>query len=148
MDIKQGIYYLVNTELLPDAIRDTARAKELIAGGKLTQKEALKAVGISRSTYYKYKDGVFSFYSQGDHATMELDLSLEHSAGVLSRVLNEIAEAGGNVLTIHQELPTAEGAEVTLRISTLNARQSPAEIADRLTYLRGVLSVRPGSIRL
>ncbi|MFR4402194.1 MAG: ACT domain-containing protein, partial [Peptococcus niger] len=55
--------YIVDERILPEAILKTAQTKELLAKfPALTINEAVKQIGISRSAFYKYRDGVFPFY--------------------------------------------------------------------------------------
>ena len=54
--------YIVSKEILPEAIIKTAQAKELLLRGEaLTVNEAVDKVGISRSAFYKYRDGVTTY---------------------------------------------------------------------------------------
>ncbi len=115
-------YYIVSGEILQDVIKKVVEVKELLHQGIVKDiTEGVKAVGISRSAYYKYKDKVFNVSEgiQGQKAT--LAMLLTHKAGVLSRILDTIAAQGGNVLTISQDLPINNSANVviTLDISSL-----------------------------
>ena len=52
-------FYLVDFQVLPEAIKKTIRIKESLKNGRVkTINEALSAMNISRSAYYKYKDHV------------------------------------------------------------------------------------------
>ena len=56
-------YYLVERTLLPEVFQRVIEANEAIASGKAaTASEAAKIAGLSRSAYYKYKDGVRPFF--------------------------------------------------------------------------------------
>src|ERR1700687_1433612 len=53
-------YYLVREDILPEAVLKTVQAKELLAHGSVkTIHDAVDQVGLSRSAFYKYKDGIF-----------------------------------------------------------------------------------------
>lgn len=115
-------YYIVSGEILQDVVKKVVEVKELLHKGIVKDiTEGVKVVGISRSAYYKYKDKVFTVSEgiQGQKATVAMLLS--HKAGVLSRILDTIAAKGGNVLTISQDLPINNSANVviTLDISSL-----------------------------
>ena len=115
-------YYIVSGDILQDVVKKVVEVKELLHKGMVKDiTEGVKAVGISRSAYYKYKDKVFTVSEgiQGQKAT--LAILLAHRAGVLSRILDTIAAQGGNVLTISQDLPINNSANVviTLDISSL-----------------------------
>ncbi|WP_426348110.1 ACT domain-containing protein [Alloiococcus sp. CFN-8] len=115
-------YYIVSGDILQDVVKKVVEVKELLHKGIVKDiTEGVKAVGISRSAYYKYKDKIFTVSEgiQGQKATVAMLLS--HKAGVLSRILDTIAAKGGNVLTISQDLPINNSANVviTLDISSL-----------------------------
>ena len=53
-------YYIVDSTILPDVLDKVIEARSLLQNGEVKQvSEAVKRVGISRGTYYKYKDYVF-----------------------------------------------------------------------------------------
>ena len=53
-------FYMVKKKALPEILLKVAEANVLLNRGKAkTIKEAIDAVGISRSSYYKYKDDIF-----------------------------------------------------------------------------------------
>ena len=58
-------YYVVSGDILPDVLEQVMQARILLQSGKAKRiSEAVKMVGISRGTYYKYKDAVFSFNAE------------------------------------------------------------------------------------
>ena len=60
---KTNDFLIVSKNILREAILKTAKAKELLVKGDVyTMNDAVERVGLSRSAYYKYKDGVFPFY--------------------------------------------------------------------------------------
>src|SRR5690554_5110849 len=98
--------YLVQEHVLPQVLRKTAEAKELLKNGRAaTVNKAVQAVGISRGAFYKYRDYISPFREASRGKILTISLILKHTAGVLSAVLNEIAAAGGNILTINQGIP-------------------------------------------
>ena len=52
-------YLIINKKVLPDYFEKVVDAKNLVEHG-FDVSSAVKKVGISRSTYYKYKDYVFT----------------------------------------------------------------------------------------
>ena len=55
-------YYLVAAEVLPKIFLKVAEANRLLRAGEVnTAGDAAKAVGISRSAYYKYRDAIQPF---------------------------------------------------------------------------------------
>lgn len=116
---KNGQFLLVRTDILPEAIRKTAQVKELLTKREaLTVNQAVAKVGLSRSAFYKYRDGVFPFYEATRGKIVTIILLLEHRAGVLSGVLNAIARTRGNILTINQGIPLEGMANATFSLET------------------------------
>ena len=66
--------------------------------------EAVDAVGISRSSFYKYKDAVRPFNDMLHGRIVTIQVMLRDEPGVLSGVLNLFADTGINVLTINQKM--------------------------------------------
>ena len=72
------------------------------AGNVKDVSEAAKAVGISRSTYYKYKDYVFPIGEGAGERKAVVSMTLSHKAGLLGEVLGCLSTQGANILTINQ----------------------------------------------
>ena len=135
-------YYIVQQEILPDAIKKTAIAKELLAKGEaFTVNEAAEKVGLSRSAFYKYKDGVFPFFEASKGKIITLTLLLEHRSGVLSTVLNTIAASQGNILTINQGIPLQGMADASVSIETNEMVDGIESLITTIKSIPGVLKV-------
>lgn len=116
-------YLLIDTSILPDCYEGVIEARALLASGRAKDvSEAVKSVGISRSTYYKYKDYVFALNSDTECQKAIVSFTLSHKAGVLGEVLKVLSDNGANILTISQNLPINSQAHVvvTLDISHLS----------------------------
>ena len=135
-------FFIVAKEILPDAILKTAQAKELLIKGEaLTVNESVEAVGLSRSAFYKYKDGVFPFYQASKEKIITIALILEHHSGVLSHVLSCIANLRGSVLTINQGIPLQGVANVSISIETAGMSGNPEDLLTTLGQLTGVKKI-------
>ena len=56
---KKDKFYLVQEDILPEAIKKTIKVKEILKLGEVkTINEAVEKMDLSRSAYYKYKDYV------------------------------------------------------------------------------------------
>ena len=104
--------------------------------------EAVRRVGISRSTYYKYKDHVFEPGETTGGRKAVLELMLDHQPGVLSAVLSRLFGAGANILTITQSLPVLGKASVTLTIDVEGVSRGIGALVSALEKVGGVDSVR------
>lgn len=135
-------YLIVSKEILPDYYEKVIEARCLIDSGKARGvSEAVKCVGISRSTYYKYKDFVFKPSPNfGRKAT--ISFFLDHHKGILSNLLNIIAEKNGNILTISQDIPINNIAIVTMTIDVLELLIPVEELIIDISSLNGVTSAK------
>ena len=113
----EGKYLIVDKALLPPYCEKIALVKELIDEGKAADvSQAVKMAGISRSTFYKYRDMVrdISTVSMGRHAI--ISMMMRHSVGTLSSVLNIISRYGYSVWTITQNPPVDSKANVVITL--------------------------------
>ncbi|MBX6394873.1 MAG: ACT domain-containing protein [Alicyclobacillaceae bacterium] len=132
-------YYLVAEEILPEAMLKTVQVKNMLARGEAeTVHDAVARVGLSRSAFYKYRDLVFLYDEDGRERVVTLSLILEHRTGVLSVVLNVIAQAGGNVITINQGMPVHQAALVTVMVDVSGMVTSVDVLVERLSQVNGV----------
>jgi len=138
----KNAFYVIKWEFLPDVFKKTLMVKELLSkGAAKTVNEAVLEIGISRSAYYKYKDGVFPYYQMSEGRIITLSFYLDHRPGTLSRVLNIVAQAGGNIIMINQGIPVQGVAYVSISIETLNLEYSAEELINRIKQLEGIKKV-------
>ncbi|AGA69757.1 ACT domain-containing protein [Desulfitobacterium dichloroeliminans LMG P-21439] len=135
-------FLIISKNILPEAILKTAQAKELLVKGDAqTINEAVDRVQLSRSAFYKYKDGVFPFYEASKEKIITLSLTLENTAGVLSNVLNTIACFRANILTINQGIPLQGIANVTISIENTGMVDTPENLLAGLGEIQGVRKI-------
>lgn len=133
---------LVDTAVLPEVFLKVVEAKRLLAIGKVRNiTEAAKAVGISRSAMYKYKDSVFIHNENIDENVVTLNTSLVDRPGVLSGFINELSHMGANILTVNQNIPVDGVAPVSVS-ARLGQNIETAGLVQRLERLDGVVDVR------
>ncbi len=136
---KEETYYLVRKDLLPEAIIKTVDVKQTIERGEAeTILAAVRDIGLSRSAFYKYRDGVFPFNAMMKEKIIVIAFNLEHRSGVLSRVLRYIAESGSSILTINQSIPLQGLAHVTMSIDTSMMESYISNLIDGLNEVEGV----------
>jgi chorismate mutase len=127
-------FYLVREDVLPEAMKKTLDAKEMIERGRAESVwDAVQRVDLSRSAFYKYRDTVFPFHTVVNERIITLFFHLEDRSGTLSQLLGIVATSGCNVLTIHQTIPLQGRANVTL---SLNVSEMIVEMDELLTKLR------------
>ncbi|WP_105618212.1 ACT domain-containing protein [Vallitalea okinawensis] len=136
-------YYIVEYSALPEVFLKVVEAKKLIESQQaLTVQEAVDMVGISRSSFYKYKDTISPFYEYSRGKTITLALKLDDEPGVLSKVLNNIAGSRCNILTIHQSIPINGIADLTISIELVGTSEDMSEILSTLGELKGVHKIK------
>ena len=136
-------FLLVDKEILPECYLKVMEAKELLLSGKAKDiTEASKIIGIARSTYYKYKDYVFTPNSDTECRKALISFTLYHKSGILSEVLNFISEKGANILTITQNLPVNKRANVVLSLDVSQLSTDITAILEELGAKDGVTGTK------
>ncbi|MBQ2619646.1 MAG: ACT domain-containing protein [Oscillospiraceae bacterium] len=134
--------YLVEASMLPDVFLRVCEAKELLARGTVrTVAEATARAGISRSAYYKYKDSITPFRDVRRDRIVTMSLITQDRPGALSSVLTLFAEAGANILTINQSIPTNGVGVVTISFTAEDLRSGLDELRERLSALPTVVDL-------
>ena len=84
---EKGQYYVLKEKAVPEVLLKVVEAKRLIESGKIASvQEATEKVGISRSSFYKYKDDIFPFHDTAKGRTITLVIQLDDEPGLLSVV--------------------------------------------------------------
>ncbi|TCP63580.1 chorismate mutase [Heliophilum fasciatum] len=136
-------FFLVDGDILPEAILKTAIVNEMLAKGEVAKvSDAVEKVGLSRSAYYKYKDGVLPSPGSGPQPVISVRLVLEHQPGILSRVLNTVAAVDGNILTINQAVPERGMAAVAIVLDISRMVIDIPRLLGELRRMTGVRSVQ------
>ena len=136
-------YLIIHKSILPEYYEKVVKARHLIEDGKIKDvSQAVKEVGISRSTYYKYKDCILEPTEISGGRKAVLSMMLTHEQGVLSALLIRISEARANVLTITQSLPIREKASVTISLDISEVGGNLSEFIAELGAVPGVEQVR------
>ena len=103
---KKTKFYLVKEKAVPEVLLKVVEAKRILDAEKMTTvQEATERVGISRSSFYKYKDDIQPFHEQAKGRTVTFILQMDDTPGILSDILKTVADFRGNILTIHQSIP-------------------------------------------
>ena len=140
--LKKDKFYLVQEDILPEAIKKTIKVKEILKLGEAkTINEAVERMDLSRSAYYKYKDYVFPFYEIAQGKIVSITVSMSNDPGMLSSILRAIAESNGSILTINQDIPLQGIANVTIAFETKDLSTTLEECLDNIRSIRGILKV-------
>lgn len=136
-------FYIIDKEVLPEVFLKVMEVKNLLETEKmLTVQEATEIVGISRSSFYKYKDSIMPFYEKGRGQTITILIKLKDEAGRLSDLLNDIAGFEVNVLTINQMIPMNGIALINICMQTQNMKMEIGEFLEHIQSVTGVQSVK------
>lgn len=132
-------YYVVRNKAVPEVLLKVVEAKRLLDSEKaITVQEATERVGISRSSFYKYKDDIFPFHDNARGKTITFVLQMDDKPGLLSAVLKTIAEYNGNILTIHQTIPINGVASLTLSVDVLPTTGDTSSMLETIEKLEGI----------
>ncbi|MDF2986968.1 MAG: hypothetical protein K0R50_2478 [Eubacterium sp.] len=136
---QESVFFLVDSVILPEVFAKVIEVKKILSLGKIkTVNDAVKEVGISRSAFYKYKDYVFPFYETSRGKVITLFFVVEDFSGILSSIINKIAAANANILTINQNIPINGLADVTISIETLEMKEDIQNMMGEISKIEGV----------
>ncbi|MDX8336245.1 MULTISPECIES: ACT domain-containing protein [Cetobacterium] len=136
-------FYIVDKRILPNSIQSVIKVNEIVQTERISKYEAIKRVGISRSTYYKYKDYIKPFFEGGKEKVFSIHLSLVDKPGILARILDIIAGEQMNILTIVQNIAIDGVSRVTLSIQTTeNLLRKIEEMLEKISSLDSVKELR------
>lgn len=136
-------YYVVKRKAVPDVLLSVVEAKRLLETHKVTTiQEAVEIVGISRSSFYKYKDDIMEFHDNSQGTTITISAQVDDEPGVLSDLLKIIAEHGANILTIHQSIPINGIAALSISIQILESTIDVSQMIEEMEGHKGVHLVK------
>ena len=136
---KKNKYYVVRDKALPEVLQKVVEVKRLLEADKnLTVQEAAEQVGLSRSSFYKYKDDILPFHDNAKGKTITFILQMDDEPGLLSDVLKIIAGFHGNILTIHQTIPLNGVASLTISVDIAEDRGDASEMINEIESRQGV----------
>lgn len=140
---EKGQYYVLKEKAVPDVLLRVVEAKRLIDSGRIASvQEATEQVGISRSSFYKYKDDIFPFHETAKGKTITLVIQLDDEPGLLSVILQTVAKFHANILTIHQSIPINGIASLTLSVEVLPQTGDVTEMVSHIEEQTGVHYVK------
>lgn len=136
-------YYVVKKKAIPEVLLKVVEAKRLLETGRVSSvHEATEQAGISRSSFYKYKDDIFQFHDNSQGTTITLTFQMEDEPGLLSDVLKVIADYKANILTIHQSIPINGVASLSISVQVLPTTGDVSEMLEALEQHEGVHYVK------
>ncbi|MBC5685773.1 ACT domain-containing protein [Roseburia sp. AM51-8] len=136
-------YFVLKEKAVPEVLRKVVEAKRLIESGRcISVQEATDRVGISRSSFYKYKEDIFPFHDNVKGKTITMVIQLEDEPGILSEILQTVARYHANILTIHQSIPVNGIASLTLSVDVLPETGDVSEMVEVMEKTQGIQYVK------
>ena len=137
MMTEKGKYFVLKQKAVPEVLLKVVEAKRMLdSDPSMTVQEATDRLGISRSSFYKYKDDIFPFHDEAKGKTVTFVLQMEDEPGLLSTVLNTIAEFGANILTINGVASLTLSVEVLPTAGDASAMIEKIEEQSGIRYLK------------
>ena len=136
-------YFVVKQKAVPEVLLKVVEAKKLLESERvLTVQEATDRVGISRSSFYKYKEDIFPFYDNTKGKTVTFVVQMDDEQGLLSDLLHIVAVYKANILTIHQSIPVNGIASLTLSVDVLPETGDVSEMVEVMEKTQGIQYVK------
>ena len=136
-------YYVVKQRALPEVLLKVVEAKRLVESKRgMSVQDAVDKVGISRSSFYKYKDDIFQFHDNQEGTTITLTFQMDDEPGLLSDVLKIVADFGANILTIHQSIPINGIASLSISVQVLSTTKNVSQMIETMEGQKGVHYVK------
>lgn len=89
-------YYVVKKKAVPEVLIKVVETKRLLATRRgMTIQEATEEIGISRSSFYKYKDDIFPFHENEKGRTVTMVIQLDDTPGVMAELLKRGGKVSG-----------------------------------------------------
>lgn len=136
-------YYVVKERALPEVLLKVVEVNRLLDTKKAASiQEAVDMTGISRSSYYKYKEDIFPFHDSAQETTLNLACQMDDEPGLLSDLLKVVADFGANILTIHQAIPINGIASLSLSVQILSSTGDVSQMIQEMEKRSGVHNVK------
>ena len=138
-DMKETNYYVIKKKAVPEVLLKVLEVQKLLDSKRaVSVLEATEKVGISRSSYYKYKDDIFPIHEKIQGKTITFVMEMEDQPGLLSSILKIVADCKANILSIHQSIPVNHIALITLSVMILPITEDVAVLFDRIENADGI----------
>ncbi|MCI8742348.1 MAG: ACT domain-containing protein [Lachnospiraceae bacterium] len=136
-------YFVLKQKAVPEVLLNVVEAKRLLESERaMTVQEATERVGISRSSFYKYKDDIFPFYDNTKGKTITFVVQMDDEQGLLSDLLHVVAMYKANILTIHQSIPVNGVATLTLSVEVKANTGNISGMVEEIEEQKGIHYVK------
>ena len=143
MPEEKSKYFVVKQKAVPEVLLKVVEAKKLLESERvMTVQEATERVGISRSSFYKYKEDIFPFYVNTKGKTVTFVVQMDDEQGLLSDLLHIVAVYKANILTIHQSIPVNGVATLTLSVEVKDNTGNISKMVEEIEEQDGIHYVK------
>ena len=141
--MKETNYYVIKKKAVPEVLLKVLEVQKLLDSKRaVSVLEATEKVGISRSSYYKYKDDIFPFYAGKKGRSITFVIEVDDQPGVMASILNIFALYKANILTIHQSIPINGVAALSVSVQVLQNTKDISQMIDAMEKRSGVHCVK------
>lgn len=132
-------YYVVKEKAVGEVLLKVVEAKRrLEADSNMTIQKVTEDLGISRSSFYKYKDDIFPFHENAKGMTITFVMQMDDVPGLLAEILGLVAARKANVITIQQAVPANRIALVTISIRVEPGTEDVEQLFEEIRGLEGM----------
>lgn len=147
VQMEEEKYYLLKQKAIPEVLLKVVEIKRLLETGEAKSvSEAADRLGISRSSYYKYKDDIFPFHDNVKGQTVTLVIEGADRMGLLADTLTVIASYQANILTIHQSIPINGSTSITISLEILSTTGNISDMIQEVGKQKGIRHVKVAAI--
>ena len=141
--MKETNYYVIKKKAVPEVLLKVLEVQKLLDSKRaVSVLEATEKVGISRSSYYKYKDDIFPFYAGKKGRSITFVIEVDDQPGVMASILNIFALYKANILTIHQSIPVNGVATLTLSVEVKANTGNVSRMVEEIEEHQGIHYVK------
>ena len=131
-------FLIVSKKVLPEYFEKILEAKELLETGQCGSiTSAVNKVGISRSTFYKYKDYIYR-PSEDFGKIMTISVKLHDSQGILAQILTILQASKTSVISINQNIPINNIAYVVITLDIAHLDGTIESLLEEINALSGI----------
>lgn len=139
-------FYLVDLQILPEAIKKAIKVKEMLKDGTCGSiNEAVQKVKMSRSAYYKYKDHVVPAFDSERDRVVVLFIVMSDDFAVFNKVIRRIGKDKNQILSLHRATASGKTVSVMINIKTEESLVNLQYMKDAIQAMKGIQSVNFGA---
>lgn len=131
-------FYLVDFQVLPEAIKKTIRIKESLKNGRV---KTLSAMNISRSAYYKYKDHVEPVTGAVKERSITYFIMMQNDFSLLNKIMRKIKKENNDVLSINSGVAFGENVPTIISFKTKMTLADINLLAESIRRIKGIIRI-------